>query len=145
LAKLTDAVELSVETAYNRLERTWQMLKVPEEVVLALRTESNRMRQQELIRGTALNSQADTATSQEYDATTLLLQSQMDYLQAHDELLDAAARPSKSFFISRRRSRITVWEPIWRTSLKNRERLSTQSQSAVSLCHTSQLSRVMIG
>jgi outer membrane protein TolC len=88
LAKLTDAVELSVETAYNKLERTRQMLKVSEEV-LALRTESNRVRQQEVIRGAALNSQADAATAQEYDAKALLLQSQMDYLQAHDELLDA--------------------------------------------------------
>jgi outer membrane protein TolC len=88
LAKLTDAVELSVETAYNKLERTQQMLKVSEEV-LALRTESSRVRQQELIRGAALNSQASTATAQEYDAKALLLQSQMDYLQAHDELLDA--------------------------------------------------------
>ena len=88
LAKLTDAVELSVATAYNKLERTREMLKVSEEV-LALRTESNRVRQQELIRGAALNSQADTAIAQEYDAKALLLQSQMDYLQAHDELLDA--------------------------------------------------------
>jgi outer membrane protein len=88
LAKLADAVDLSVETAYNKLESTRQMLKVSEEV-LALRTESNRVRQQELIRGAALNSQASTATAQEYDAKALLLQSQMDYLQAHDELLDA--------------------------------------------------------
>lgn len=88
LAKLTDAVELSVETAYNKLERTRQMLKVSEEI-LALRTESNRVRQQELIQGAALSSQADTATAQEYEAKALLLQSQMDYLQAHDELLDA--------------------------------------------------------
>jgi outer membrane protein TolC len=88
LAKLTDAVDLSVETAYNKLERTRQMLKVSEEV-LALRTESNRVRQQELIRGAALNSQADTATAQEYEAKALSLQSEMDYLQAHDELLDA--------------------------------------------------------
>jgi outer membrane protein TolC len=88
LAKLTDAVDLSVETAYNKLERTRQMLKVSEEV-LSLRTESNRVRQQELIRGAALNSQADNATAQEYEAQALLLQSQMDYLQAHDELLDA--------------------------------------------------------
>jgi outer membrane protein TolC len=88
LAKLTDAVELSVETAYNKLESTRQMLKVSEEV-LALRTESKRVRQQELTRGAALNSQADAASAQEYDAKALLLQSQMDYLQAHDELLDA--------------------------------------------------------
>ncbi len=88
LAKLTDAVELSVETAYNKLERTREMLKVSEEV-LALRAESNRVRQQELLQGAALNSQADTAAAQEFDAKALLLQSQMDYLQAHDELLDA--------------------------------------------------------
>jgi hypothetical protein len=41
------------------------------------------------MRGAALNSQAESATAQEYDAKALLLQSQMDYLQAHDELLDA--------------------------------------------------------
>jgi outer membrane protein TolC len=88
LAKLTDEVELSVETSYNKLERTQQMLKVSEEV-LALRTESNRVRQQELIRGAALNSQADTATAQEYDAKALLLQSQLDYFEAHDEVVHA--------------------------------------------------------
>jgi outer membrane protein TolC len=88
LAKLTDAVEVSVQTAYNKLERTRQMLKVSEEV-LSLRTESNRVRQQELIRGAALNSQADTATAQEYDAKALLLQSQLDYFEAHDEVIHA--------------------------------------------------------
>ena len=93
LAKLTDAVELSVDTAYNKLERTQQMLKVSKEV-LALRTESSRVRQQQLMRGAALNSQANTAMAQEYDAKALLLQSQMDYLQAHDELVDAmGSRP----------------------------------------------------
>jgi hypothetical protein len=70
------------------MERTRQMLKVSEEV-LALRTESNRVRQHELILGAALNSQADMATAQEYDAKALLLQTQTDYLQAHDELSDA--------------------------------------------------------
>src|SRR6185312_4436501 len=52
LAKLTDEVELAVQTAYNKQERTQQMLKVSEEV-LALRTESNRVLQQELLRGAA--------------------------------------------------------------------------------------------
>jgi outer membrane protein TolC len=91
LAKLTDEVELAVETAYNKLDRTQQMLKVSEEVV-ALRTESNRVLQQKLLQGAALNSQAETATAQEYDATALLLQSRLDYLQAHDELLNAIGR-----------------------------------------------------
>ena len=88
LAKLTDTVEVSVQTAFNKLERTQQMLKVSEEV-LSLRTESNRVRQQELIRGAALNSQADTTTAQEYDAKALLLQSQLNYFEAHDEVIHA--------------------------------------------------------
>ena len=88
LAKLSEEVDLSVETAYNKLERTQQMLKVSEEV-LALRTESNRVLQQELLQGAAMNSQADTANAQEYDARAVLLQTRLDYLQAHDELLDA--------------------------------------------------------
>jgi outer membrane protein TolC len=91
LAKLTDEVELAVQTAYNKQERTQQMLKVSEEV-LALRTESNRVLQQELLQGAALNSQAAMATAQEHDAKALLLQSQLDYVQAHDELIHAMGR-----------------------------------------------------
>jgi outer membrane protein TolC len=91
LAKLTDEVELAVETAYNKLNRTHQMLKVSEEIV-ALRTESDRVMQQRLLQGTALNSQAANATAQQYDARALLLQSQLDFLQANDELLNAIGR-----------------------------------------------------
>ena len=91
LAKLTDEVELTVETAYNKLDRTQQMLKVSEEVV-ALRTESNRVLQQRLLQGAVLDSQAANATAQQYDAKALLLQSQLDFLQANDELLDAIGR-----------------------------------------------------
>src|SRR6266852_6321390 len=91
LAKLTDEVELAVETAYNKLDRTQQMLKVSEEVV-ALRTESNRVMQQRVLQGAALNSQAANATAQQYDAKALLLQSQLDFLQANDELLNAIGR-----------------------------------------------------
>jgi outer membrane protein TolC len=91
LAKLTDEVELAVETAYNKLDRTQQMLKVSEEVV-DLRTESNRVMQQKLLQGAALNSQAASATAQQYDAKALLLQSQLDFLQAKDELLNAIGR-----------------------------------------------------
>ncbi len=91
LAKLADEVDLAVETAYNKLARTEQMRKVSEEV-LALRSESNRVRQDELLRGAALHSQAEATTAQEYDAKALLLQSQLEYQQAHDELLDAMGR-----------------------------------------------------
>jgi len=91
LARLTDEVELSVDTAYNKLDRTQQMLKVSEEVV-ALRDESNRVMQQRLLQGAALNSQAANATAQQYDAKALLLQSQLDFVQANDELLNAIGR-----------------------------------------------------
>jgi len=88
LARLADEVELAVHTAHNKLERTQQMLNVSEEVV-ALRTESNRVVQQEFLQGAALKSQAAMATAQEYDAKALLLQSQLDYSQAHDEFIHA--------------------------------------------------------
>jgi outer membrane protein TolC len=88
LAKLTDDVELAVHTAYNKLERTQQMLQVSEEIV-ALRTESSRVMQQELLQGAALKSQAAMAAAQEYDAQALLLQSQLDHSQAHDEFIHA--------------------------------------------------------
>ena len=88
LAKVTDEVELQVQTALNKLERTQQMLKVSEEI-LALRQESNRVQQQELLRGAALKSQAATASAQEFDAKALLLQSQLDYARAHDEFVRA--------------------------------------------------------
>jgi len=91
LARLTDEVELVVHSAYNKLERTQQMLKVSEEVV-ALRRESNRVLQQELLQGAALKSQAAMATAQEYDAKALLLQSQLNYSQARDEFIHAMGR-----------------------------------------------------
>jgi outer membrane protein TolC len=88
LARLTDEVELAVHTAYNKLERTQQMLQVSEEIV-ALRSESNRVLQQELLQGAALKSQAAMAAAQEYDAKALLLQSQLDYAEAHDDFIHA--------------------------------------------------------
>jgi outer membrane protein TolC len=94
LAKLTDQVKLAVETAYNKLERTQQMLKVSEEA-LALRTESSRVLQQELAHGVALSSQADQAVAQEFDAKTLMLQSQLAYTEAHDELIHAIGQTPK--------------------------------------------------
>ncbi len=91
LARLSDEVELAVQTAYNKLERTEQMRKVSEEL-LALRTESSRVLHQRLVRGEALSSQADLGTAQELDAQTLLLQSQLDYTQANDEIVHAVGR-----------------------------------------------------
>jgi len=91
LARVKDEVELKVQTAYNRLERTKQMVKVSQEL-LALREESRRVSAQQLERGVALKSQADSAAAQELDARTSLLQSQLDYIQAQDEMTHAIGR-----------------------------------------------------
>lgn len=88
LARLTDEVERRVETALNKLERTREMVKVSEEI-LALRAESSRVSAQQLERGEALRSQADAAVAQEFDAKSLLLRSQLEYVQARDEMIQA--------------------------------------------------------
>jgi len=91
LARITDEVERSVETAANKLARTREMVGVSQEIV-TLRTESSRVAAQHLERGEALPSQAETAIAQEFDAKTLLLQSQLSYVQARDEMIYAIGR-----------------------------------------------------
>jgi outer membrane protein TolC len=88
LARVTDEVEVRVQTAENKLDRTREMMAVSEQL-LALRVESRRTSAQQLAQGAALKSQADAATAQELDARTMLLQSQLDYLAAHDEMVQA--------------------------------------------------------
>jgi len=88
LARIKEEVELRVQTAYNKLERTREMVKVSQEL-LALRAESRRVSAQQLQEGAALHSQADAAAAHELDAETLLLQSQLEYIQARDEMIEA--------------------------------------------------------
>ena len=88
LARISDDVELRVQTAYNKIERTRQMVAVAEEL-LALRAESRRVAVDLLVNGGALGSQAKESTAQELDAQAALLQSQLDFVQAADEM-DAA-------------------------------------------------------
>jgi outer membrane protein TolC len=88
LARIKEEVELRVQTAYNKLERTRQMMKVSEQL-LALRTESHRVSVQQLQEGSALRSQVDSAAARELDARTVLLQSQLEYIQANDEMTEA--------------------------------------------------------
>src|SRR5882762_643586 len=88
LARISDEVELRVETAYNKLDRTRQMVAVSEELV-SLRKESGRVAAEQLVNGTVLRSQAEGAVAQELEARALLLQSQLDYVQARDELTEA--------------------------------------------------------
>ena len=91
LARISDEIEVKVQTAYNKLERTQQMVAVSQEL-LAARKEARRVSAQGLQQGTYLRSQAEVAVAQESEAQTLLLQSQLDYAQAQDELNEAIGR-----------------------------------------------------
>jgi outer membrane protein TolC len=88
LARVTDEVELGVLTAYNKLERTREMLKVSEELV-TYRTEALRVLAQQQQKGAALRSQLDAAAARELDAKTMLLQSQLQNIEAQDEMTQA--------------------------------------------------------
>jgi outer membrane protein TolC len=88
LARISDEVEVRVQTALNKLEQTEQMLAVSQEL-LAARKEARRVSAQGLERGTHLRSQAEAALAQESEAQTRLLQSQLEYAQALDELNEA--------------------------------------------------------
>ena len=91
LARITDEIEVKVQTAYNKLERTEQMVAVSQELLTA-RKEASRVSAQGLEQGTYLRSQADAAFAQQSEAQTLLLQSQLEYAQAQDELNEAVGR-----------------------------------------------------
>jgi outer membrane protein TolC len=94
LARVRDEVEVRVQTAYNKVERTQQMVAVSREL-LAARQEGRRVSAQQLQRGAYLPSQADGATAQEFEAQTLLLQSQLEYAQAQDALTDAIGQTAE--------------------------------------------------
>jgi outer membrane protein TolC len=88
LARVTEDVELRLQVAYNKLQRTHEMVQVSRELY-TLRAESSRVFTQQLQKGAALQSQLQNAVAQEFDAKTLLLQSQLDYIQASDEVTQA--------------------------------------------------------
>jgi hypothetical protein len=70
------------------LQRTREMVQVSRELY-ALRAESSRVFAQQLQKGETLQSQLQNAVAQEFDAKTVLLQSQLDYIQARDEVTEA--------------------------------------------------------
>lgn len=94
LTRVSDEVEVRVQTAYNKVERTQQMVAVSQEL-LATRSEARRVSAQQLQQGAYLRSQAAAAAAQEFEAQTLLLQSQLEYAQAQDELTDAIGETAK--------------------------------------------------
>jgi outer membrane protein TolC len=91
LARVQEEVEFHVQSAYNKLDRTRQMIKVSDDL-LALRTESRRIFEQQVKAGAALTSQEQSAAARELEAKTLLLQSQLDHILAQDEMLVATGQ-----------------------------------------------------
>jgi outer membrane protein TolC len=91
LARISDEIEVRVQTAYNKLERTRQMVAVSQEI-LALRAESRRTTAQQIALGSALRSQGLVSVAQELEARAMLLQSQLDHVQAADEMNEAIGR-----------------------------------------------------
>jgi outer membrane protein len=91
LARVSDQVEVRVHTAFNKMQRTREMIAVSQEL-LALRGESRRVAAELLARGGALGSQARESAALELDAQAALLESQLDYVQAADEMDTAIGR-----------------------------------------------------
>ena len=91
LARISDQVEVRVHTAYNRMQRTREMIAVSQEL-LALRGESRRVSAELFANGGALGSQAKDSAALELEAQAALLQSQLDYVQAADEMDNAIGR-----------------------------------------------------
>jgi outer membrane protein TolC len=91
LARISEEIELRVQTAYNKLERTRQMIAVSEEL-LALRAEGRRMTVEQVAHGSALRSQSLASVAQELDAKAVLLQSTLDFVQAGAEMDEAIGR-----------------------------------------------------
>jgi len=88
LARVSDEIVVKVQAAYNKLERAQQMVTVSREL-LAARKEAERVSLQGVTQGTNLRSQAEAAIAQESEAQTELIQSQLEYAQAQDELNEA--------------------------------------------------------
>ena len=88
LVRISDDLKLRVQTAYNKMERTREMVAVSQEL-LALRSESRRVTATRLVNGNSLGSEAKESIAHELEAQAALLQSQLEYVQAVDEM-DAA-------------------------------------------------------
>jgi outer membrane protein TolC len=91
LLRLKEEVSVQIERSYNKVERTKQMLKVAAEVV-QLRTEGERLAENQLVQGVALVSARRQASAASYKAQADMLQAQLAYLLAGAELETTVGR-----------------------------------------------------
>jgi outer membrane protein TolC len=89
--RLKDAVGVRIQRSLNKVERTRQMLRVAAEVV-KLRTEGDRLAENQLKQGVVLVSARRQASAASYKAQADLLQAQLAHLLARAELEQAIGR-----------------------------------------------------
>jgi outer membrane protein TolC len=86
--RLKEEVGVAIKRSYNKLERTQSLVQVANQVV-KLRTESERLSQNQLTQGLVLVSERRQATAATYKAQADYLQASLGYLLAWAELEQA--------------------------------------------------------
>jgi outer membrane protein TolC len=89
--RLKGAIAVEIEKSANKVERTRRMLEVASEVV-KLRTEGERVAENQLKEGVVLVSTRRAASTASYKARADLLQAQLAYMLAQAELQQAIGR-----------------------------------------------------
>ena len=89
--RLKQAVAVEIEQRANKVEQTRKMLEVASEVV-RLRTESERVAENQLKEGIVLVSQRRQAAAANYKAQADLLQAHLTYMLAQAELQQTLGR-----------------------------------------------------
>ena len=89
--RLKQAVAVEIEQSANKVEQTRKMLEVATEVV-RLRTESERVAENQLKQGVMLVSARRQASAKTYQAQADLLQAQLSYMLAQAELQQTIGR-----------------------------------------------------
>jgi outer membrane protein TolC len=84
-------VGVKIEQSYNKVERTKKMLQVAAEVV-KLRTEAERIAENQLTLGVTLVSARRQASAASYQAQADLLQAQLAHMLARAELQQTIGR-----------------------------------------------------
>ncbi|MBV8829103.1 MAG: TolC family protein [Acidobacteriaceae bacterium] len=91
LERLKESVAVEIEQSANKVERTRNLLQVASEVV-RLRTESERVAENQLKQGVVLVSTRRAASAASYKAQADLLQAQLAYMLAQAELQQTVGR-----------------------------------------------------
>lgn len=93
LARVTEEVELRLQVAYNKLERTKEMVQISQELA-ALRAETAASPRNGFKKVRPCGRRRTAFSLRNLMSRHLLLQLQLDYIQARDELIEAMGQSS---------------------------------------------------